>query len=412
VAVGVALILAGALYIPMLPFSVSDFNNFVGPWLIYIREHGGFLAMGDSFSEYAPPYLYLLAIATHLALPVDDQTLVKLINVPFVALIAWSIFLICRRFDRSIPASTVAACGVLFLPTLGVNAFVWGQADTIYTPFLLLSVFLALKGRPYWAVAMFSVALAIKLQGIFLAPFLAFMVMAGRIPWTAAFVVPVVYVLSLLPCVLLGRPFVELLQVYVVQGKYYHRLSMNAPNPYFWADHLLGASNNWTVYKLGTLVGLLIAAVSGAAVMLIGVARKRLTDKAILLAASLSMTVMPFVLPKMHDRFFFGADLFAYALAWVDRRFLWLAIGMQTSSILSYLPEFALYVLPGEATDWAWAVDVGAVVNVLVIAGLLRALKGELGVLIRPTRLKRRAFALLRLGLRILRASAAKPASA
>jgi Gpi18-like mannosyltransferase len=359
--------------------------------------------MGDSFSEYAPPYLYLLAVATYLPLPVDDQTLVKLINVPFVALIALAMFLLARRFGRSTAAATVAAAGVILLPTLGVNAFVWGQADTIYTPFLLFSVVLALAGRPWWAVALFGVALSIKLQGIFLAPFLAFMVMAGRIPWTAAFVVPAVYLASLMPCVLLGRPIGELVQVYLVQGKYYNKLSMNAPNAWFWADHLFGASNNWTIYKLGTLVGMALAAGAGALIMLMGVARRRLTDRAILLAATLSMTVMPYVLPKMHDRFFFGADLFAYALAWVDRRLLWVAIAMQASSLLSYSPEFALYVLPGSDEDWAWAVDVAAAVNLLVIAGLVRALKGELGTLIDVARIRRRAFALLRLGMRIAR---------
>lgn len=412
VSIGVALILAGALYIPVLGFSVSDFHGFVGPWITYIRENGGFLALGDSFSEYAPPYLYLLAIATYLPLPGDDQTLVKLVNAPFVALIALSMFLLARHFGRSVSAATVAAAGVVLLPTLGVNAFVWGQADTIYTPFLLLAVWCALARRPYWAVGLFGVALAIKLQGIFLAPFLAFMVMAGRIPWTAAFLVPVVYLASLLPSALLGRPILELMQVYAVQGRYYNKLSMNAPNFYFWLDHLFGASSNWTVYKIGTLAGMALAALVGGLVMLAGVARKRLTDPAILLVASLSMTVMPYVLPKMHDRFFFGADLFAYALAWVDRRFIWFAVAMQASSLLAYCPEFALYVLPGEDTDWAWAVDIAALVNLAVIAGLVWAIKGELGVLIDRPRLLRRLRALPRFGARVLRAYTPKAKAA
>ena len=385
----VCLALAAAVYLPVLTFSVSDFHLHVKPWLEYLRANGGFAALGDNFSEYAPPYLYLLAGANALNLPVGDQTLVKLINTPFVAFAAFLVFSLCRKLGKSFNYSVAAGATLLLLPSLGVNAFVWGQADTIYTPFLLCSVVLCLSSRPYWAMAAFAAALSIKLQGIFLAPFIGFMVLAGRIPWTAGFVAPVVYALSLTPAFMLGRPLVELLTVYIVQGKFYAKLSMNAPNPYFLMDYLFGASRYWAVYKSTTVAGLGFASMVGGAVTTSGLGQKSLTDRAIFLIATLSMTVMPYVIPKMHDRFFFGADLFAFALAWIDPRYWLVAVCIQAGSLLSYTPEFSLFILPGEPENWNWAVSMGAIMNGIAIGLLVRAVHREMGHFVDLKRLRR-----------------------
>ncbi len=367
-----------ALYAPLLNFSVSDFNGFVKPWLDYIRSHGGFSALSDPFSEYAPPYLYLLATATYLHIPVSDQALVKLINIPFVLLISFSIFAICRHFGMTVNSATGAAAGILILPTVGINAFVWGQADTIYASLLLLTVLLVLKLRPYWAIAIFTLAISTKLQAIFLGPFILFMIFAGRIPWRSVIVAPPVYAATLLPAALIGRPLGQLLTIYLVQGRYYNTLSMNAPNFYFFLDFFGGASKNWQLYKKITMAGLAVASLAGALIALLGWGRRNVSDRAILLAATVSMTVMPYVLPKMHDRFFFGADVFSYALACVAPQFIWAAVAMQASSLLSYAPEFSLYVLPGNGESWKWAVVLGAVINTVVVVCLSRSLWREL----------------------------------
>jgi Gpi18-like mannosyltransferase len=403
VSLGVCLAIWSAIYFPLLTFSVSDFNNFVGPWLDYIRLHGGFAALSDDFSEYAPPYLYLLAAVSYFDFPFSDQVLVKLVNAPFVALIGVSVFKLCRHFELSRNTAFVAGCGVLLVPTLGINAFIWGQADTLYTPLLLLSVLMVLKRRPYWAVGLFAAAVSIKLQGIFLAPFFLFAVLAARVPWRAALVAPFVYIASILPAALIGRPLSELVTIYLVQGKFYHQLSMNAPNFYFFLDYLFGASRNPLVYKVVTVLGLGLASAAGALIGLMGFAHRRVSDRAVLMAATLSMALMPFVLPKMHDRFFFGADMFAYALAWVDRRFIWAALGLQIGSMLSFAPEFSWYALPGGPEHWAWAVALGALVNSVVIAYIALLLRRELGVFLNAPRIKRRLGALLRLGRRRLR---------
>lgn len=379
VSLGLSAAIWALVYAPALTFSVSDFLRHLQPWLDHIRANGGFAALSGDFSEYAPPYLYLLAALSYFDFPFNDQVLIKLINAPFVLAAAIAIFFICRHFGKGRNTSAAAAACTILLPTLAVNAFVWGQADAIYSSLLLISALLILKKRPYWAVAAFSASLCIKLQSMFLAPFILLMVFAGRIPWRALLLGPVVYAASILPAALLGRPIGELLRIYLVQGQFYNTLSFNAANPYFVLDHVFKASSNWQVYKYVTLAGLALSSAVGALISAIGVGRRAFSDRAVLIAAALSVTVMPFVLPKMHDRYFIVADLFIFALAWIDRRFLWAAIAIQVSSGLSYAPEFSLYALPGAPGDWAWAVLVAAAINAGIIAHLALSLKSELG---------------------------------
>jgi len=41
-----------------------DLTAYLSPWYSFIVEHGRFKALGLNFSDYAPPYLYLLSIGT------------------------------------------------------------------------------------------------------------------------------------------------------------------------------------------------------------------------------------------------------------------------------------------------------------------------------------------------------------
>src|ERR671932_2488062 len=53
-----ALVLRGALYHIITP----DYTMFVSQWYDFIQTHGGFAALRYNFSNYNPPYLYLIAL--------------------------------------------------------------------------------------------------------------------------------------------------------------------------------------------------------------------------------------------------------------------------------------------------------------------------------------------------------------
>ena len=52
-------------------FVSLDMMAFLLPWLDFILSKGGYRALGYEFSNYAPPYTYLLVIASYLPARID-----------------------------------------------------------------------------------------------------------------------------------------------------------------------------------------------------------------------------------------------------------------------------------------------------------------------------------------------------
>src|ERR1051325_1467448 len=60
--------LAIPLRLSLFPYETSDYHNFVGPWYDHLWQNG-FKGFKANFSDYTPPYLYLLWLTTYLAIP-------------------------------------------------------------------------------------------------------------------------------------------------------------------------------------------------------------------------------------------------------------------------------------------------------------------------------------------------------
>ncbi|HZW05200.1 MAG TPA: glycosyltransferase 87 family protein, partial [Anaerolineaceae bacterium] len=199
-----ALLAAGLLRLVSLPAMNNDMLNAVIPWYTYLAENGRVAAWGDEFYHYTPGYIYLLTAATYLPLPA--LAAIKVLSISFDLLGACFAYLIVARRTQTGPLPVLAGLLVLLAPTVWVNSAYWGQADMIYTALLLGTVYYALARRPLPAMLAFGLALAIKLQAMFLAPWVLLLVLRGRIPWKTVFVVPLVFFASLLPAAALGRP--------------------------------------------------------------------------------------------------------------------------------------------------------------------------------------------------------------
>lgn len=360
---------------PYLYYANWDIKNAYGPWLKYIRENGGFSALSDKFSNYTPPYSYVLALADQINTSVDDVVIIKFVNIPFMLLSSFCTFCIVKHFTGRVFYSGIAAGFLFFLPNVGLNAYVWGQADNFYAAFILLSILFLLKERPYWAIAAFGFSVAIKLQGVFLAPFILFMILGGRCPWRALVFVPLAYFVAIAPAAIIGRPIVDLLLIYAEQGSRWDSLSMSAANPYYLLQYFTGRGlGGGRAYLYGTIFGIVAAALTGLAVSLSAVGRRVISDDLILKVAALSLFIMPFVLPKMHDRFFFTGEILLYILAWTDRRFIILAVAAQISAVLAYTKA----VFPNFAEFSSEAVMFAALLNSLLLLYFLNVMRQQM----------------------------------
>jgi Gpi18-like mannosyltransferase len=175
----------------------------------------------------------------------------------------------------------------------------------------------------------FGLALSVKAQAVFLAPFLLLMAWKKRIPWLAFGLIPPGYLAAMLPAMLAGRSLWDVLTVYLNQAEELQILSHNAPNWYIFIPQ--------STYSVSMPIGILLAAL--LMVIWIYLYSRRsfhLKYEIIVFIALVSVAVMPFLLPKMHDRYFYPADVFSILLTFAIPELWFVSLGFQAVSGLAY----------------------------------------------------------------------------
>ncbi len=323
---GVALAIAARL--TLFGFEGNDIKYFMGPWYDYIAAHGGFSALKDAFSDYSPPYLYLLVVATWL--PVKKLYAIKLVSVVFDFLLAAGVSLTVREKYGKGPMTALAFLLTLFAPTVLVNSAMWGQNDSIFTALLVLAVLLLVRGKTSAASAVFGLSLAFKAQAVFLLPVFFVLFFTKRLKVLPALLIPAAYVVSMIPAVIAGRPLKDLLLVYTRQAGEYPHLTMGAPNLYQWLPDDFARFRD---------PGILLAAAVVVIICLLAVwSRAPVGPEAVVRLALVSAVAVPFFLPGMHERYFFPADVIAIAWAFYFPRGFLVPVVMGLTSLFAYFP--------------------------------------------------------------------------
>ncbi len=341
-----------------LAFLTHDMQDFLLPWFDYIVTHGRFAALSDSFYNYTPPYIYLMTLASYLDGIADRVVLIKSISFLFDGIAAFLISRIAIAITADRRRAILFGLIFLNLPTLILNGAFWGQCDVIYVTFLLAFALSLIRGRPVLAMAMFGIALSIKVQAIFLAPFVLYLLLAEIIPLFAVIVPPLIYGLFILPPALAGRPVLGLLAIYADQAGIANKLSARAPNIYVVIQHFLPPS----LFPAATAIGILAAGAITLIVLWTHFGqRKPLQPRFILAAMLLWLALEPSILPKMHDRYFFGGDVFAFVFLILVPRAWWVAILFQLGSALAYSYFMAI------DHDVPWDLHPAALVGALAV---------------------------------------------
>ena len=314
-------------------FVSRDFIVCQEPWTRKLRDYGGFegLAHFTEFADYTPPYMYVLAFIAEFNRHVLYG--LKQFSVFFDLTLAALVFLVMRRLtsrDSKLPA---CAAAVVFLsPTVVVNSSYWGQCDAVHTTCILASLLALLHGRHQLAVVACGLGLAFKLQTVFaVLPFMT-LVFARQLPLRYALWLPVPYVVLALPALLYGAPFKDVMLVYLKQAGEYPRYTMNAPSLFAFMP---GLEWNELVSKAATLfAGAVCVAISAA----IAVKKIQLTPRRLVLLFFLSSILVPFLLPKMHERYFYMADALSIVVAFTHRRLWFVPLLVISSSLACYQP--------------------------------------------------------------------------
>jgi Gpi18-like mannosyltransferase len=376
IGLGAMFVLAILLRYAGLPFiSVDMARDFIS-WF-QLLANGGYKALILPVFSYTPPYLYLLYLSTFTRSFLSDVIAIKLISIFFDAINSLLVYKIVRINFPAGKIPILAAALFALAPSVILNSAYWGQVDSFYTCFLLACLYYMLKDRPFLAMLFFAVAFAIKAQASFLGPFMVLMFLRKRIHWIHFGLVPIVYLVLFIPIIIIGKPVLTTLGLYSAQVGSFNQASMNAPNLYVFVRP--------AGYPLALPVGLGITIILIFLWLLIYARRYfKLTNAVLVYLALVSVACCPFLLPRMHDRYFYPADVFSIVLAFFMPELWFVAVSYQVISVLVYsINLLQLGLIPNLVV--ATAMNTGIIIILLLRQVRLcrnepgRALRKQLG---------------------------------
>ena len=323
----IGLVISIILRVRLFKIQSIDYDWFLSPWYDYILGHGGFRALKDDFANYTPPYLYLITIATYL--PIPKLYAIKWTSAIFDFTLALLVLLLVRLKYENKSLWILSFFITLFTPTVFFNSALWGQCDAMYTTALLASLYFVIKKRPVLSLTLLGVALTFKLQAVFLLPLFIILCLRKEIPLKAFLLIPAAYIALILPAWLIGRPFVDLLTIHVKHVGVYNQLVLNAPNLYQWLPYHRAVEKASLFFALAVIYLFCFVGYQS---------QVGLEKNVIIKLALVSAILTPFVLPHMHERYFFPADVLSIVYAFYFPRFFVVPVLGVSASFFCYLP--------------------------------------------------------------------------
>ena len=321
-ALALVVILAVVARIPLYSKKSGDFNSFLQPWYQQCYENPkAFLASEEA--DYTPTYMYFLVFISWFRVKPDSVAYLytlKTISVIFEFGTAFLIFWMCKFiFKKPNWLVLLSVFLALFIPQIILNGSFWGQCDSIFTFFIVLTLFLYYKKQPIWAAVAFGVSFAFKLQSIFFLPVLFLLWLNKKYRFWYLLLIPVVYILLMIPAMICGRSFVSCLTVYGTQAGEYVYLSLNAPTIYafVYPSMVTNSSVEKELVPAATVIGL--AAITIICVFIF-LTHKDIQNEEIIKIAYMLALFAPFMLPKMHDRYFYLAEVLAVLYLFINPR--------------------------------------------------------------------------------------------
>ena len=324
--------LAFVLRYCFLTYETLDYQDWIRVWVQSLRDNGPWKGLGQEIwsCNYNVPYLYFLSLISMS--DISDLLLVKLLSIFFDVVMAWAVMRLVGVLTGDPAKKLSAFLLVLWLPSVVLNGALWGQCDVIYASFAVLAVYFALDKHPALSVVSIALSVSFKLQGVFLLPVYFLFLLTGRIRFRHILLFPLTYVLSILPAVLAGRGFVELLTLYIRNtGSIGDGLNYNSSSIYALLD--FSGLSTGAAARVGLVLAFFFC--SGLFVWFL-IRFRAMDDRAVFGACLLFAIGVPFFLPHMHDRYFFVADILSLALAVVVPKLFPVAAGVSFGSLLGY----------------------------------------------------------------------------
>ncbi len=358
--------------IAFLPVKSNDYYIAYEVWINEIRGNGGLASLGKDIGDNPPLYMTLVTLFSYL--PFDPVVIVKLPSCLFDFILALVSVKLAKHLGVREIRKRLTLYGVILLnPLTLLDSAAWGQCDSLYGSFILLTLLALCASRPFspqppeekkyrffqtgdGICLLFAVAISLKLQAVFFLPVLCLMWIVQKrnvlrpiqLLW-----VPVVYTASCIPMYLAGRSLKVMFKIYLGQAnRNYGTLTLNYPNLYSligtWSESLYDS-----YFKYGMLLAMLLLILLFYQLYC---RRIRLDSLALCKVTALTVLTVCFCLPLVHERYAYTAEMLLFVIMMKDAKHVKTALVTMLCTLFTYCSylmqlERSFLVLP----DWAIA---------------------------------------------------------
>lgn len=304
----------------MFPKESGDYNKFLLVWYNQLADNGGFAGVGMEIGDYMPTYYYFLAFLTYL--PVEPLVGIKMISCIADLVMAYFGYKIVREMTGSVNKGIAAYGVLLFMPSVILNSAAWGQCDSIFTMFIAASIYFLIRDNDWAAAICFSVSFVFKIQAIFFAPVILILLIKKKMRLRTVSALPIVYMFAILPAWIAGGNLGDLLTVYFRQPYQYGQPNMYIPN----AWGLLSDVDSMELVDAGVYFA---GGVVLIALFWIYRSKFNVNNNIILSMSGLFTLLVPFVLPHMHERYYYLTTVITAIFVIVNIKKFWLFLIME-----------------------------------------------------------------------------------
>lgn len=346
-------VLAGlfAVRFALLSHESRDYHIFLSDWVAQIRQAPGLSALKMDIGDYNMPYLYILFAIAKLS--TKDLYYIKLFSIAFDVLAAFFAMRLvsCKTSRPGVQFAAFAA--VLLAPTVIFNGAYWGQCDVVFTALGLGSLYFGVREKSRLSFLFLALAFSFKLQTIFFFPAFVVLIILRKVKLRDIWVFIVTFAGVLAPAILAGKPLLDTVSIYANQTASYPYLVLNVPSIY----RLVGDKVDFSsfdflgVFLAGTVCVLFLYYIYEK--------RDRIDTQKLVELSFLFALLMPYLLPRMHDRYFFVADILSVVYFFYRREKWYVPLTVISASYCGYyyylmgakelvdqkLPAFALLVV-------------------------------------------------------------------
>lgn len=320
-----------ALYIRsvMIKFESGDYIYFLSGWFDQLKLAGGLKGLSNFPGDYNAPYMTIMAILTYL--PFSKILLIKSVSIIFDFILAISSGVLAYKLSKGNKFIALSVYTVLlFLPNTLLNSAMWGQCDSIYTSFIILSIIFLFDEKYVLSFIMLGISFAFKLQFIFVLPVYIILYLTNKKYSIINFLfIPLMNIILCLPAIIAGNPIKNILKIYLNQTRTYSdRLVLNFPNIYNIingnAEIISSVAKIFTIAAFGMLLFYVLSN------------KIKWNNKKILNLIILSVVICTYFLPSMHERYLFVGEILAVIYYFVYKEKGYMALTINLIAIITY----------------------------------------------------------------------------